>query len=126
MSKNTLDISECLSFFYFITFSLLFCCFILFVSWFLGGRSNSRYKSTPFESGIVPVGDTHIHFSIKFYLIAMFFVIFDVEALYLYAWSANIVELGWVGFFEATIFIFFLLLSLFYLIRVNALNWVSS
>ncbi|QCI24809.1 NADH-quinone oxidoreductase subunit A [Buchnera aphidicola (Rhopalosiphum padi)] len=126
MLQNTLEITEYLSFFYFIFFSLLFCFFMLFASWFLGGRSLSRYKNTPFESGIVPVGNTYLHFSVKFYLIAMFFVIFDVEALYLYAWSVSIVESGWTGFFEATVFILFLLLSLFYLIRIKALNWISS
>lgn len=126
MLKNTLDVTEYLSFLYFIFFSLFFCCFMLFTSWFLGGRSSSRYKNTPFESGIVSVGNTHLHFSVKFYLIAIFFVIFDVEALYLYAWSVSIVESGWSGFVEATIFILFLLLSLFYLVRIKALNWVTS
>jgi len=96
---------------------------MLFASSFLGGKSTSRYKHTPFESGISPVGDTCLHFSVKFYLVAMFFVIFDVEALYLYVWSVSITETGWVGFFESFIFILFLLLSLFYLIRIKALNW---
>ncbi|QCI18144.1 NADH-quinone oxidoreductase subunit A [Buchnera aphidicola (Aphis nasturtii)] len=117
------DIRECLSFFCFISFSFIFCFFMLFASSFLGGKSTSRYKHTPFESGISPVGDTCLHFSVKFYLVAMFFVIFDVEALYLYVWSVSITETGWVGFFESFIFILFLLLSLFYLIRIKALNW---
>ncbi|AYN24888.1 NADH-quinone oxidoreductase subunit A [Buchnera aphidicola] len=126
MLKNTIELTEYLSFFYFISFTLFFCFFMLFISWFLGGRSSSRYKNTPFESGIVPIGNTHLRFSVKFHLIAMFFVIFDVEALYLYAWSVSIVESGWTGFCEATVFILFLILSLFYLIRIKALNWVTS
>ncbi|QFQ32000.1 NADH-quinone oxidoreductase subunit A [Buchnera aphidicola (Aphis gossypii)] len=119
----SLDMREYLYFFCFIFFSVIFCCFMLFTSSILGGKSLSRHKHTPFESGIVSVGDTCLHFSVKFYLVAMFFVIFDVEALYLYIWSVSIVETGWAGFFEAFIFIMLLLLSLFYLIRIKALNW---
>ena len=123
---NTFYMRECLSFLCFVCFSLIFCFFMLFSSFFLGGKSLSRYKDTPFESGIVPVGDTSLHFSVKFYLIAMFFVIFDVEALYLYIWSVSIIETGWTGFIEAFIFILFILLSLFYLVRIKALNWVHK
>lgn len=126
MLINTETIIEYLSFFVFIIFSLGLCCFMLFLSWILGGRSSSRYKNTPFESGIVSAGNTCLHFSVKFYLIAMFFVIFDVEALYLYAWSIGVKESGWVGFSEALIFAISLLLGLFYLIRIKALNWSSS
>ncbi|QCI22037.1 NADH-quinone oxidoreductase subunit A [Buchnera aphidicola (Lipaphis pseudobrassicae)] len=117
--------TEYLSFFIFIIFSLGFCIFMLLLSWFLGGRSKSRYKNTPFESGIVAVKNTHLNFSAKFYLIAMFFVIFDVESLYLYAWSASVSECGWIGFLEASMFIMSIILGLFYLIRVKALNWVN-
>ncbi|AEO08514.1 NADH dehydrogenase I chain A [Buchnera aphidicola str. Ak (Acyrthosiphon kondoi)] len=118
--------TEYLSFFIFIIFSLGLCFFMLFLSWVLGGRSSSRYKNTPFESGIVSTSKTDLHFSVKFYLIAMFFVIFDVEALYLYAWSISIKESGWIGFGEAFMFGISLLLGLFYLIRVKALNWAPS
>ncbi|QCI20307.1 NADH-quinone oxidoreductase subunit A [Buchnera aphidicola (Brachycaudus cardui)] len=123
MLRNTEVMTEYLSFFIFITSSLGFCFFMLFLSWILGGKSSSRYKNTPFESGIVSVGNTYLHFSVKFYLIAMFFVVFDVEALYLYAWSISICESGWAGFIEAAMFSISLLLSLFYLIRIKALNW---
>ncbi|QCI17561.1 NADH-quinone oxidoreductase subunit A [Buchnera aphidicola (Acyrthosiphon lactucae)] len=126
MLINTETIIECASFFIFIIFSLGLCCFMLFLSWILGGRSSSRYKNTPFESGIVSSSNTHLYFSVKFYLIAIFFVIFDVEALYLYAWSISIKESGWIGFSEACIFATSLLLGLFYLIRIKALNWVSQ
>lgn len=59
----------------------------------------------------------------SFYLVAMFFVIFDVEALYLFAWSVSVRESGWVGFIEATIFIGLLLIGLIYLWRIGALDW---
>lgn len=62
--------------------------------WYLGGRARARSKNTPFESGIDSVGSARLRLSAKFYLVAMFFVIFDVEALYLYAWSTSIRESG--------------------------------
>lgn len=125
MCKNTEITMEYLSFFMFIILSLGFCFFMLFLSSILGGRSTSRYKNTPFESGIVSVESDYLHFSVKFYLIAMFFVIFDVEALYLYAWSVSVYESGWIGFTEASMFIISIILGLIYLIRIKALNWVS-
>ncbi|WP_141029422.1 NADH-quinone oxidoreductase subunit A, partial [Escherichia coli] len=64
-----------------------------------------------------------LRLSAKFYLVAMFFVIFDVEALYLFAWSTSIRESGWVGFVEAAIFIFVLLAGLGFLVRIWALGW---
>ncbi|WP_236854810.1 NADH-quinone oxidoreductase subunit A [Buchnera aphidicola] len=116
---------EYLSFFIFIMFSFGFCFFMLLLSYMLGGRSTSRYKNTPFESGISSIGNTFLHCSAKFHLIAIFFVIFDVEALYLYAWSVSITESGWVGFEEAFMFIMSIILGLIYLIRTKALNWIS-
>jgi len=88
------------------------------------GRSRPRKaQNTPFESGIDSVGTARLRLSAKFYLVAMFFVIFDVEALYLFAWSTSIRESGWVGFVEAAIFILVLLAGLVYLVRIGALDW---
>src|SRR5699024_7958242 len=72
------------------------CCLMLVGGWFLGGRARARSKNVPFESGIDSVGSARLRLSAKFYLVAMFFVIFDVEALYLFAWSTSIRESGWV------------------------------
>jgi NADH-quinone oxidoreductase subunit A len=80
----------------------------------------------PFESGIDSVGTARMRLSAKFYLVAMFFVIFDVEALYLYAWSVSVRESGWVGFIEAAIFILVLLAGLVYLVRIGALDWTPA
>lgn len=102
------------------------CALMLAGGWLLGGRSQARYKNTPFESGIDPVGDTHLRLSAKFYLVAMFFVIFDVEALFLYAWASSIRESGWIGFVEAAIFICVLLAGLIYLVRIGALEWAPA
>jgi len=99
---------------------------MLLGAWFLGGRAKGRHKNTPFESGIDSVGTARLRLSAKFYLVAMFFVIFDVEALYLYAWSVSIRESGWIGFVEAAIFIFVLLAGLVYLVRIGALDWTPA
>ena len=93
---------------------------------FLGGRAQARAKNTPFESGIASVGSARLRLSAKFYLVAMFFVIFDVEALYLYAWAVSIRESGWTGFIEATTFVIVLLVGLIYLIRTKALDWAPT
>lgn len=102
-------------------------CFVMLgLSWLLGGRAWGRAKNEPFESGVVGVGATNMRLSAKFYLVAMFFVIFDVEALFLYAWAISVREAGWAGFIEAAVFIFVLVASLVYLWRIGALEWAPA
>ncbi|MGP1939281.1 MAG: NADH-quinone oxidoreductase subunit A [Arsenophonus sp. ET-DL9-MAG3] len=110
---------------YFISIFVL-CFLMLLGSYYLGGRSSSREKNIPYESGINSFGNARLRVSVKFYLVAMFFVIFDIEALFLYAWAVSVKENGWLGFIEASIFIFILLVGLFYLIRIGALNWAPT
>lgn len=111
----------------FITGMFLLCFSMLCCGYFLGGRSSGSYnKDLPFESGIASVGNARMKFSIKFYLIAMIFVIFDVEGIYIYIWSLSVREVGWTGFIEMIIFVFVLLSSLIYLMRVGAFNWMIS
>ena len=102
------------------------CVFMLTVPQLLGGRTKGRAKHEAFESGVVSVGSARMRLSAKFYLVAMFFVIFDVEALYLFAWSVSVRESGWVGFIEAAIFIVLLLVGLVYLARIGALDWAPK
>lgn len=99
------------------------CAFMLAIPVFMGGRSVGRAKTEPFESGIVSVGGARLRLSAKFYLVAMFFVIFDIEALFLYAWSVSVRESGWPGFIEALIFVLVLLAGLIYIWRIGALEW---
>lgn len=89
----------------------------------LGGRAWGHSKNTPFESGIVGTGSARIRFDAKFYLVAMLFVIFDVEALYLYGWSVSLRDAGWPGLIGAALFIFILLAGLIYDVRMGALEW---
>lgn len=99
---------------------------MLVVSYVLGGRDWGRAKNEPFESGVVSVGSAQLRFPAKFYLVAMFFVIFDVEALFLYAWAVSVRESGWLGFIEVSIFIGVLLVGLIYLWRLGALDWAPE
>ena len=106
--------------------AICICLTMIGLAALLGGRAYGRAKNKPFESGVDSVGNARLRFSAKFYLVAMFFVIFDVEALYLFAWSVSVRESGWVGFIEATIFITLLLVGLLYLWRIGALDWAPK
>jgi len=92
-------------------------------AYFLGQRHHAKAADEPFESGIVPTGDIHIRFSVHFYLLAIFFVIFDMESVFLFAWSVALEEAGWSGFIEALIFISVLISALIYLGAIGALDW---
>ena len=105
---------------------VLICCFMLFVPVWLGGRNWGRAKNDPFESGVVSLGGARMRLSAKFYLVAMFFVIFDVEALFLYAWAVCVREAGWAGFIEVSIFVAVLLVGLVYVWRLGALEWAPA
>ena len=99
---------------------------MLCASYALGGRDHGRAKEEPFESGAIGVGSARLRMPAKFYLVAMFFVIFDVEAVFLYAWAVSVRQNGWSGFIAATIFIAVLLAALFYLWRVGGLDWAPG
>lgn len=89
----------------------------------LGERHAERATGEPFESGIVTVGDARLRFPAKFYLVAMLFVIFDLEAVFLFAWAVSVRDAGWLGYAEALVFIAVLGAALAYLWKAGALNW---
>ncbi|MGB2139653.1 MAG: NADH-quinone oxidoreductase subunit A [Psychrobacter sp.] len=97
--------------------------FMLTVPRLLGGRSKGLQKEEIFEAGVVGAGNARIRLSAKFYLVAIFFVIFDLEALYLYAYSVSVRETGWLGFAAAAIFIGVLIVGLIYELSLGAMNW---
>jgi NADH-quinone oxidoreductase subunit A len=99
---------------------------ILILSHITGERHKPGAADEPFESGILAVGSARLRLSARFYLIAMFFVIFDVEAVFLFAWAVAFRELGWAGYIEAVVFIGVLAAALVYLWRLGALDWGSS
>ena len=86
-------------------------------------RRSESATDIPYECGIRPTGSAQVRPPVQYYLIAMFFVIFDVEAAYLYAWAVAVPETGWLGFIEVTIFVSILLASLAYLWLTGALDW---
>jgi len=96
---------------------------MLGLSFILGERHHNRATCSPYESGILSQGSARVRLSAKFYLVAMFFVIFDLEAVFIFAWAISVREAGWTGYAEATLFITVLLATLVYLWRVGALDW---
>ena len=100
--------------------------FMLVVPRLLGGRSHGSQKEEIFEAGVVGAGNARIRLSAKFYLVAIFFVIFDLEALYLYAYAVSVRETGWLGFATAATFIVDLLIGLVYALSLGALNWAPA
>lgn len=102
---------------------LLLVSGMLVVSYVLGQRHRERATGLPYEAGIESEGSARVRRNVRFYMIAMFFVVFDLEAVFLFSWAVAARELGWTGFCEATIFTIILLTALLYLGRVRALNW---
>ena len=98
---------------------------MLGLSCFLGQRHKDRATDEPYESGILSQGTARIRLSAKFYHVAIFFVVFDLEAVFIFAWAVAIRELGWMGYIEAIIFIGVLFAGLVYLWRSGALDWGS-
>ncbi len=96
---------------------------MLGLSFLLGQRHNDRATGAPYESGILSEGSARVRISVKFYLVAMFFVIFDLEAVFIFAWAVAVREAGWAGYAEMLAFIVVLLATLGYLWRVGALDW---
>lgn len=105
---------------------LLLVIVMLVLSHLLGQRHRERSTDEPYESGILATGQARLRLDVKFYLIAMLFVIFDLEAVFIFAWSVSLRELGWPGYIEILIFITVLFAALFYLWRLGALDWGTS
>ena len=99
---------------------------MLGLSYVLGQRHNEPATGEPYESGIVSEGSAHVRVSVKFYLLAMFFVIFDLEAVFIFSWAVAGRDLGWPGYWEVLIFTGLLLITLAYLWRLGALDWGTS
>ena len=89
-----------------------------------GPRSKGKIKNEAYESGIAKViGTVNQKFSVKFYLLAILFLIFDIEAVFMYPWAVSVRELGWFGFIEMVVFMLLLLTGLLYILKKEVLNW---
>ena len=102
---------------------LLIVASMLGLSYVLGQRHKEPATGSPYESGILSEGSARVRLAAKFYLTAMFFVIFDLEAVFIFAWAVAARELGWTGYSELAVFVAILVAALVYLWRLGALDW---
>jgi NADH-quinone oxidoreductase subunit A len=98
---------------------------MVLLSTFVGRHRYSRAKFQPYECGMTPVGDARERFSVKFYMVAMLFILFDVEAVFLYPWAILLKELRMFGFWEMLVYIGVLLVGLFYIWKKGVLDWAE-
>jgi len=99
---------------------------VLVVSYLLGQRHSEPATAETYEGGIVSEGSAHVRFSMRYYMVAMFFVVFDLEAVFVYAWAGAAREVGWPGYWGVALFIATLAAALLYVWRVGALDWTRK
>jgi len=99
---------------------------MVILSTFVGKHRYKRAKMSPYECGMTPVGDARERFSVKFYLVAMLFILFDVEAVFLYPWAVLLRELKMFGFWEMLVYIGIVLVGLFYVWNKGVLDWSDT
>jgi len=96
---------------------------IVLMSEFLGKKTHTPAKDMAYECGMDPIGDARHRYAVRFYVIAMFFIVFDIEAIFLYPWAVVFKPLGWFGFWEMLVFIGVLTVGLAYVWGKGALEW---
>jgi NADH-quinone oxidoreductase subunit A len=99
---------------------------IITLSWLIGQRKPTRAKMMAYESGMTPVGDARGRFSVQFYLVAMLFILFDVEAIFLYPWAIILRDLKHFGLWEMLVYIGIVLVEYFYVVKKGVLEWGPS
>jgi NADH-quinone oxidoreductase subunit A len=102
---------------------LILVAALLFLSRWLGEKKPTPEKLRPYECGVIPTGTARFRYPVAFYLIATFFLIFDVEAVYIFSWAIAFDRLGWAGWWQISFFIVILLISLFYIWKKGGLEW---
>jgi NADH-quinone oxidoreductase subunit A len=96
---------------------------VIYVTHLLGPQRKSVTKLETFECGIEPQGNSRIPFSVKYLLVAILFVLFDVEVIFMYPWAVNFLKLGLFGFIEMIVFICLFMLGFLYIVKKGALKW---
>lgn len=105
-------------------FAAGFLITMLALSTMLGPRNKTKTKQLPFECGSVSVGDVREQrFNVRFYLVAMLFILFDIEVIFMYPWAVNLTLLGWTGYFAMLSFMAILAIGLIYVWRKGVLDW---
>ena len=107
----------------YVGFVLFLVAAVVMLSAVLGERHEDRATGEPYESGIVSTGSARVRLSTKFYLVALLFVLFDLEAVFIFAWAIAVPELGWVGYYGLLVFVGLLVVGLVYEWRQGALDW---
>ena len=107
----------------FVFMSVVLVAILLFVSSWIGEKKPSPEKLRPYECGIIPTGTARSRYPVAFYLIATFFLIFDVETAYIFSWAIAFDRLGWSGWLQICFFIFILFVTLLYLWKKGGLEW---
>lgn len=100
--------------------------FLLVAAWWLGAKRHTVAKEIPYESGVIPSGTARLAYPVPFYLVAIFFIVFDVESVFIFAWAVAWDELGIAGLLHITFFIVVLLLGLVWLWLKGGLEWGPS
>lgn len=103
--------------------ALGFVVLTMIATQYLGPRLKSKRKEDPFECGIESQGDARSPLSVRYFLVAIIFVLFDVEIIFMYPWAVNFKKLGWLGFNEMLIFVAFLMAGFYYVLKKGVLNW---
>jgi NADH-quinone oxidoreductase subunit A len=96
------------------------------LSYVVGRKVKNRVKDMPYECGIAPTGDARHRFSVKFYLVAMLFILFDIEAIFLYPWAVVFKQLKMFGFLEMLVFVILILAGFFFIWKKGVLDWAQS
>jgi NADH-quinone oxidoreductase subunit A len=109
-----------------VAIAVLVATALVALSYAVGKRVKDRVKDTPYECGIAPTGTARERFSVKFYLVAIVFILFDIEAVFLYPWAVVYRELKLFAFVEMTLFIALILSGFFYIWKKGALDWSSD
>ncbi len=99
---------------------------LLFLTARLGEKSPGTEKRRPYESGIIPTGTARLRYPVPFFLVAVFFLIFDVEGVFIFSWATAVRALGWKTFWQMLFFILVLLAGLYYILRKGGLDWLPQ
>jgi|SRR5215472_12687269 NADH-quinone oxidoreductase subunit A len=109
-----------------IAIAVLVASALIALSFFIGKRVRDRVKDSPYECGIAPTGSARERFSVKFYLVGIVFILFDIEAIFLYPWAVVYRELKMFAFIEMLLFVVLILVGFFYVWKKGALDWSSE
>ncbi len=103
--------------------SLIFGIVATNASWLFGPRRPDPEKLSTYESGMTPVRTARQRFSVRFYMVAMLFIVFDIEVVFMYPWAVRFKDLGWFGFWEMLVFVGILMVGYGYIVKKGALEW---